>query len=62
MTKDRRKSAKVEGPFCRMNRRGQLIAIKCEKCGAKMHGPCIIPVCKPCGGVDVILIRRRHVA
>lgn len=44
--------------FCRMNRKGQLVALKCRKCGAKMKGLCIEPLCKPCGGVDRIVIRR----
>ena len=47
---------KPEGPFCRMSRDGRLLALKCEKCGRKMSGPCIVPVCKPCGGVDYIII------
>lgn len=40
-----------------MNRKGQLVALKCRKCGAKMSGLCIEPLCKPCGGVDQIVIR-----
>ncbi len=43
--------------FCRMSRDGRLLALKCSKCGAKMSGPCIVPVCKPCGGVDHIVIQ-----
>lgn len=46
------------GEYCRMNRKGQLVALKCRKCGAKMRGPCIAPICKPCGGVDYIVLRR----
>jgi hypothetical protein len=37
--------------------RGQLLALKCRKCGVKMSGPCIEPVCKPCGGVDSVVIQ-----
>jgi hypothetical protein len=47
----------IAGPFCRMNRKGQLVALKCRGCGAKMRGPCIEPLCKPCGGVDHIVIQ-----
>lgn len=47
-----------EGPFSRMNKKGQLVAIKCMKCGAKMRGLCLVPICKPCGGADEISIPR----
>lgn len=40
-----------------MSRNGRLLALKCQKCGVKMSGPCIIPVCKPCGGVDYVIIQ-----
>ena len=45
------------GPFCRMSKDGRLLALKCRKCGAKMSGPCIEPLCKPCGGVDFIVLK-----
>lgn len=49
-------ASKLKGPFCRMSRDGRLLALKCEKCGAKMRGPCILPICKPCGGTDTLVI------
>jgi uncharacterized OB-fold protein len=50
--------AAIEGPFSRISRDGRLLALKCRKCGVRMSGPCIAPICEPCGGVDRITIVR----
>lgn len=47
-----------KGPFSRMSCDGRLLALKCRSCGSKMRGACIAPLCKPCGGVDSIVIKR----